>query len=120
MKKFLVLIVLFLGFAFLYQVNAEACALDYEEAISIVRKANDKVYDEIEKAIEKETSLIRDHRYEEKLDRIIEILIFKTDRITDRALKKLEHAGYEAECEYILVIIGERMVYVDPIRVHTW
>jgi|SRR5690554_1581246 len=120
LKKIIVLVVLIFGFAFLYKTNTEAKTYTHEEVISIVEEANNRIDDEIVKAIEKEASLKQDHKYDEKLDKIIEILIFKTDKIAEKTIKKLEKINVEAECEYQVVIIGERIIYVDPIRVHRW
>ncbi len=120
MKKILFLIIFFLGFAFVGQITANAKSNNYTKAVYIAEKANREIDFEIHKAILKE-EMIRDHpNYEAKLDIIIEVLIKKTERISAKAQMRIERLGFEAECEYKLVIIGGREVYVDPLRVHRW
>lgn len=120
MKKVLVLMFLLVGFLFVTQINAEAKVLSIEEAEAIAAKANEKIEKEIEKAILEAESLKRDHRYEVKLDKIINKLVLKTNKIAQKAIRDIEKLGFTAECEYQDVIIGNRVVKIDPIRVHRW
>ncbi len=121
MKKYFMLLFFIFGFLFLFDVNANASVSTHQEVVEIVEKANAKIDDEIEKAIEKAEKLDdQDKKYDEKLDKIIVLLLDKTYDISSKTIENLEKDGIEAECYHQLVIIGDRMVYVDPIRVHSW
>lgn len=124
MKKLFVLLFLFIGFALIGSISANAKAkengLSYEEAQKIAEQANLDIEIEIQKAIQKELQLRNHPQYERKLDQIIDNLLTKTEKITEKAVEKLEKYGYEVEVYYIEVVIGDKVVYVDPIRVHRW
>lgn len=123
-KKLFVLLFLFIGFALIGSISANAKVKDkglsYEEAMKIVEKANEDIEKEIEKAIEKELKFQNHPQYEKKLDQIVADLLSKTEKIAEKAKDQLKKYGYEVEFEYIEVVIGNRVVYVDPIRVHRW
>lgn len=78
--------------------------------IRIAEKANDDVEKEIVKA-QKQADKDKD------LDRIIEKLLEKTERIISKAIGQIEKLGGEAECVYVEVLIGDRLVLVDPLRI---
>ncbi|QVK16842.1 hypothetical protein KHQ81_07930 [Mycoplasmatota bacterium] len=120
MKKVLTLLFLVLGFAFMSQVSAEAKVTTYEDAVKVVDKANEKIEAEIEKAIAKEAKLSDNSKYDEKLDKIIIKLQNKTTRIADKTIEKLEKDGFIVICEYQKVTIGNRVIEIDPLRIHYW
>ena len=81
--------------------------------IRIAEKANDDVDKEIAKAQEQAAKAKKG----KDIDRIIEKLLEKTERITAKAIEKIQKLGGEAECEYVEVLVGGRTVLVDPLRI---
>lgn len=81
--------------------------------IKIAEKTNADVDKEIAKAQREAGKVKKDA----DLDRIIEKLLTKTDKIVSKAIEKIEKLGGEAECEYVEVLIGDRIVLVDPLRI---
>jgi uncharacterized glyoxalase superfamily protein PhnB len=61
-----------------------------------------------------------DSRREAELDKIEAKLLIKTERMTQKAIEQGEKYGVELECYYIMITLGDRIVEVDPIRVHAW
>lgn len=120
MKKVLVLLFMVFGFTFLFEVSANAQVTSYEDAVSVVEKANLKIDAEIDKALGKESTLSHDVKYDAKLNKIISKLQVKTTRIADKTTKKLKKYGFTVECEIQIITIGNRDVEIDPLRVHRW
>lgn len=120
MKKVLVLLFMIFGFAFMFEVSANAHVTSYEEAVSVVEKANLTIDAEIEKALEKEASLSHDSEYDTELDKIISKLVIETNKIADKTIVELEKGGFIVECEIQTISIGNRVVEIDPLRLHDW
>jgi ribosomal protein L15 len=81
--------------------------------IRIAEKANADVDKEIAKAQRDASKVKKDADF----DRIIEKLFDKTEKILSKAIDEIEKLGGEAECEYVEVLIGDRVVLVDPLRI---
>lgn len=81
--------------------------------IRIAEKANDDVDKEIAKAQKQADKA----KMEKDIDCIIKKLLEKTERITAKAIEKIERLGGDAECEYVEVLVGGRTVLVDPLRI---
>ncbi len=120
MRKFLVLFVFAIGFAFTFQISANAQASSYDKATSIVNKANVKIDSEINKAVNQAASLSHDRQYDQKLDAIIVKLLDSTNRIAEKATAKCEKIGVTVEFYNTPVQLGDQIVYVDPIHIIDW
>ncbi|MGI6732883.1 MAG: hypothetical protein ACOX4J_01725 [Anaerovoracaceae bacterium] len=81
--------------------------------LRIAENANADVDKEIAKA-QRDAGKVKN---DADLDRIIEKLLSKTETIVAKAIEKIEKLGGEAECEYVEVLIGDRIVLVDPLRI---
>jgi len=81
------------------------------KTIEMMDKTDAKIYAEIEKAVGKVDKENAD------LDKIIEALIEKTEKIADKMVEKAAKDGVLVEKTYIEVEIGGRIVLVDPLRV---
>ena len=84
-----------------------------DDVLDMVNDANAKIEICVEKAQEK-----AEGADSEKLDKIIEKLVEKTNSIVDKTAKKAEKRGYTVEFEYYDVQVGDRTVTIDPMTVH--
>jgi len=120
MRKIFIMFIFLVGFAFFFQVEASAEVTNYEKVTQIVETANEKIDLEVEKAIEQAALLAKDDSYEEDLDEIINKLLIKTEAIANDAIEDAAEYGALLICDYVEITIGDRIVLIDPLRVHDW
>ncbi|WP_371017922.1 hypothetical protein [Pseudalkalibacillus sp. JSM 102089] len=56
-------------------------------------------------------------KYNQELDKLIDNLIDKTNKMTADMIAEAAKEGIQAECSWVYVQIGDRWVWVDPIQV---
>lgn len=113
LKKIIILFSLILVSSFSFQV-VKAEASDYDLAVQIADEANLEIIELIEAA------QLKAEKLPQIQDLIIAKLIEDTFDITNDAINEIEALGFEADCYYVTVLIGDQLVEIDPIRVHTW
>lgn len=88
--------------------------VNYEKALEIAERANAQ--------IEKFVAIAQKQaeKQPEKVEVIIDLLIVKTNKISARAVEKIEVLGFTAVCEFETFIIGGYEVEIDPLRVYGW
>lgn len=84
-----------------------------EKILAIGEEANASIYKEIDKAIVK----VDQAENNQEIDKIIQDLIKKTNKITAVSIAKIEKLGGEAVCEWVEVEIGGQTILIDPIRI---
>jgi hypothetical protein len=83
-----------------------------------VKKVDDRIWREIEKSQAKAAGLtLTDNK--EELNRIIDNLIEKTNKMAGSLIKKGDKNDIEITADWIEVPIGDQYVWVDPCRVIT-
>ncbi|MBT2569893.1 hypothetical protein [Planococcus sp. ISL-110] len=108
------------------------------EAIAEVNETNEKIYEEINKAVAKsekmyakfleEKSKHQDEAkqakltedYEGKSDKLISNLKVKTEKMTLKGIEKAEKAGLSVEIEWVLIKFADREELIDPMVVVGW
>lgn len=108
------------------------------KAITEVNKTNDKIYAEINKAVDKSEKMYAKYQeqksknpdpaklaqltkdYEKKSDKLINNLKEKTEKMTLKGIKKAEKAGLKVEIEFVPIKFPDRTELIDPIVVVGW
>ena len=85
---------------------------DEEKALEEVMKANEKIDKTVQKAIDK--AIKKGEKYS---DSEIQKLIDKTNGAAIKGIIKASKNGVEVECEYIVIVIGDEVIVIDPLRV---
>ncbi|WP_142826795.1 hypothetical protein [Planococcus soli] len=123
-------------------------AIDYEitnemtpevaKAITEVNKTNDKIYAEINKAVDKSEKMYAKYQeqkskhqdpakldkltkdYEKKSAKLISDLKVKTEKMTLKGIEKAEKAGLDVAIEFVPIEFADRTELIDPIVVIAW
>lgn len=83
-----------------------------EIVIETVEEANEKIDELIAEAIEE-----TEDKTNKEIDNIIEELINDTNRMSEETINESAELGYEVVCEWIEVLIGGRIILIDPLRI---
>lgn len=128
----------FLTFFMVGVMNVQASNVEsyHHHVNQIIDKANEKIDKKIDIAVKKGNKILNQYNhkiekgnqdyniisdyYNTKLDKIIDELLADTKEIVNDTQLKLDRYGVIIVCYEIEVLIGDRTVLVDPIRVHTW
>lgn len=108
------------------QKEAESLELEIEVLNSELSDADLKEYEKIANKIEKLTdkrskeseklARIQD-KFDRELDELIESLLTITNEMSAETIAKAAEKGVIVECTWVLVELGGRMVWVDPLKV---
>lgn len=82
----------------------------------LVDKANKDIEREIQKA-QKDVEKYVDKSFDDKISERIDDLINVTNEISNKTVEKAEKYDIKVECEFIEVIIGDKPVFIDPLRI---
>lgn len=120
MKKIAVFTLVFAVVFLLLSPVALAANNDLDKVIFQVEKANEQIYDLIDKAVEK-ADKFKDSKNEDKsVEKIISKLIEQTNKISEKTIEKAAKSGAEVYCELIEVEIGGQVVLIDPLIIGGW
>ncbi|ANU09763.1 hypothetical protein A1A1_05502 [Planococcus antarcticus DSM 14505] len=143
---FSVVMALGLGTSVFAESNNEAVKYDVTnemtpevaKAIAEVNKTNEKIYEEINKAVDKSEKMYAKYQdekskhqdvakqalltkeYEEKSAKLISELKVKTESMTLKGIEKAEKAGLIMEIEWVLIEFADREELIDPMVVVGW
>jgi peptidoglycan hydrolase CwlO-like protein len=83
-----------------------------------VKKIDDKIAKLNAKIVQKEQKYMdRTSKFTNDLDKLIDDLYDTTLKMSNETIKKASDQGIQAETSWVLVELGGRMVWIDPIRV---
>lgn len=120
-----------------YEVTNEMTP-EIAKAITEVNKTNDKIYDEINKAVEKSEKMYAKYQkdkskykdaakqakltkeYEKKSAKLINDLKEKTEKMTLKGIGKAEKSGLIVAIEFVPIEFADRTELIDPIVVIAW
>lgn len=120
-----------------YEVTNEMTP-EIAKAITEVNKTNEKIYEEINKAVAKSEKMYAKYlqdkskhqgkaklakltkEYEKKSDKLISDLKVKTEKMTLKGIKKAEKSGLVVEIEFVEINFADRTELIDPILVVGW
>lgn len=116
--------------------GASAAEVDVEKAIQLIDAANNEIYALID-AAKAEADVLKGNylatvagleegsdayvsatvNYNAELDKLIGKLDEETVKLSNKTVEEAAKLGVQAECEWIPVEIGDRVVLIDPIIV---
>lgn len=104
------------GNQLLSTLSLETAKLDAKLENARLNGASEAEIANIEKEVKKQKAVLVD-KYNQKLDTLIDDLINKTNKMTADMIDEAAEAGIQAECSWVYVQIGDRWVWVDPIKI---
>ncbi|MFG6115281.1 hypothetical protein ACGTN9_08820 [Halobacillus sp. MO56] len=72
---------------------------------------------DMETTEDKEEAATRTEKYNQDLDLLIDVLDHTTRTLTQSTIATVGKLGVTAKCEWVLVDIADRQVWIDPVRV---
>ncbi|MBM7553650.1 hypothetical protein [Thalassobacillus pellis] len=98
------------------ETNAEIAEM-IEIAQDVANELQQDYLEDMETIADETMAAQRTEQYNSELDVIINILYETTLQMTQDTIAEAEKLGVYAQCEWILVDIADRQVWIDPIRV---
>jgi hypothetical protein len=98
---------------------AAAAELSSNDIRQLVNRTNIQIEQDIRDAqLEADKLMMTDVKsYNAALNHIIKDLIDKTNSRAEETMEIAEENGFRVECELIEVVIGDRTILIDPLRV---
>ncbi|WP_226654214.1 hypothetical protein [Pseudalkalibacillus hwajinpoensis] len=104
------------GDQLLATLSLETAKLDAKLENARLNGASDADVANIEQEIKKKKAELTE-KYNQDLDKLIDDLISKTNKMTADMIEEAAEAGIQAECSWVYVQIADRWVWVDPIQI---
>ncbi|MFD2615315.1 hypothetical protein [Paenibacillus gansuensis] len=105
----------------------------YQQVLEQVQETNEEISEKIAEADERADEILAEAKEEastnaarseeifakanQELDKLIAVLINETNALAENTKRYGESRGYEIICELVEVEIGDRKVWIDPLRV---
>lgn len=94
--------------------RADKLFADYQKDIQELEE-NKKLKNDPESKEERKQKLTAN--YEEKRDRIIDMVFNETLEMSRNTIERASELGVMAECSWVLIRFGDKSVWIDPVRV---
>ncbi|MFO7881926.1 MAG: hypothetical protein R6U52_05270 [Kosmotogaceae bacterium] len=82
-----------------------------------MENTNSTIYHLIDVTKAQATVMIENGASEEDIEKLGNLMVERSEKITNGAINALESQGFVVEIYFIEVLLGNKVFYVDPIRI---